>query len=92
MPVSPLPELILYGRPGCQLCEDARKLTVQLLDARAQAGLQVPTLVERNIEIDPAWQRAYSDTIPVLELDGRRIELATSAAPIRRLLSDVLDA
>ena len=92
MPVIPLPDLILYGRPGCDLCDDARALAGQLLEARAQAGLPAPSLVERNIETDPAWQRAYFATIPVLELGDRRVELVTSAGRIRRLLSDVLDA
>ena len=92
MPATPLPDLILYGRPGCHLCDDARKVATQLLEARARAGLVTPTLVERNIETDPAWQRAFFETIPVVELGGRRVELATSAGRIQRLLSDVLDA
>jgi Glutaredoxin-like domain (DUF836) len=92
MPASPLPDLIVYGRPGCHLCDDATRLVAQLLAARTAAGLPAPTLVERNIEADPAWQRAFFESIPVVELDGRRIELATSAGRIQRLLSDVLDA
>ena len=92
MPITPLPDLILYGRPGCHLCDDAREVAAQLLQARARAGLATPALVERNIETDPAWQRAFFETIPVVELDGRQIELATSAGRIQRLLSDVLDA
>jgi hypothetical protein len=91
MSLTPLPDLFLYGRPGCQLCDETRELLTGLLDARDRAGLRVPELVERNIETDPAWQRAFLDTIPVVELDGRRLELATSAGRIRRLLSDVLD-
>jgi glutaredoxin len=92
MSLTPLPDLILYGRPGCHLCEAARALVTDLLDARARAGLQAPSLVERNIETDPAWHRAFFETIPVVELGDRRIELATSAGRIQRLLSDVLDA
>jgi hypothetical protein len=92
MPVTPLPELILYGRPGCHLCDDAREAAVRIIAARAADGLGTPTLVERNIETDPAWQLAYFETIPVLELGDRRLDLATSAARIQRLLSDVLDA
>ena len=91
MPVTPLPDLILYGRPGCHLCEDARVLVTDLLDARARAGLRAPALVERNIETDPAWQRAFFETIPVVELGDRRLELVTSAGRIQRLLIDVLD-
>jgi hypothetical protein len=92
MSLTPVPDLFLYGRPGCGLCDEARELLTGLLDARHQAGLPAPSLVERNIETDPTWQRAFFDTIPVVELDGRRLELATSAMRLRRLLSDVLDA
>jgi hypothetical protein len=92
MSLTPLPELFLYGRPGCRLCDETRVLLTGLLDARYQAGLRAPTLVERNIETDPDWQRAFFDTIPVVELDGNRLELATSVKRIQRLLSDVLDA
>jgi hypothetical protein len=45
-----------------------------------------------DIDTDPAWQRAYFASIPVVELGDRRLELATSAARLRRLFSDVLDA
>ena len=92
MSLPPLPDLILYGRPGCGLCDEARDLVGALLAARRQAGLATPVLVERDIETDPDWERAFFASIPVVELDGRRIELATSAARVRRLLTDVLDA
>ncbi len=91
MTLAPLPDLILYGRPGCGLCDEARALVDDLLAARRQAGLTVPNVVERNIETEPGWERAYFASIPVVELSGRRIELATSAAKVRRLLIDVLD-
>ena len=89
---TPLPDLVLYGRPGCGLCDEARAILVALQEQRARAGLAVPTLVERDIETDPAWERAFFATIPVVELGDRRLELATSAAKLRRLLTDVLDA
>jgi hypothetical protein len=92
MPATPLPDLVLYGRPGCHLCADALDILMALLGERIRAGLEAPVLVERNIETDPAWQRAYFETIPVVELGDRRIELAITAGRLRRLLSDVLDA
>ena len=89
---TPLPDLVLYSRPGCGLCDEARTILVALQEQRARAGLAVPTLVERDIETDPAWERAFFSAIPVVELGDRRLELATSAAKLRRLLTDVLDA
>ena len=89
---APYPDLVLYGRAGCGLCDETRTLLVSLLDERARAGLPAPTLVERDIETDPAWERAYFASIPVVQLGDRRLDLATSAAKLQRLLTDVLDA
>ena len=84
-------ELYLYARAGCHLCEETRTALVQLLAEREMAGLPSPTLVERDIDTNEDWQRAFMTTIPVVELAGRRLELATSPTRIRRLLADVLD-
>jgi len=92
MRVAPLPELLLYGRSGCHLCDEARAMVTALLEERATAGLPNPVLVERDIESNAAWHDAYFETIPVVELGDRRLELVTSVAKLRRLLADVLDA
>ena len=92
MAVTPLPDLVLYSRPGCGLCDEARTLLTALLAERAAAQLPHPALVERDIESDAALERAYFASIPVVELGDHRLELATSLAKLRRLLSDVLDA
>jgi glutaredoxin len=86
-----LPDLILYSRPGCHLCDDARALLEQLLAARRAAGRPTPTLVERDITTNPDWERAFFATIPVVELGDRRVELATSALKLKGLLA-TLDA
>lgn len=88
---TPLPDLILYGRPECGLCDEARDLLVALLSERDAAGLPTPTLREIDIESDPALERAFLATIPVVEIGERRLETVTSAAKLRRLLTDVLD-
>ena len=89
---APLPDLILYGRPDCGLCDEARAMVTALLgDQRRSKGQPAPALVERDIEADDALHRAYFASIPVIELGDRRLELATSLTKIRRLLSDVLD-
>ncbi len=88
----PLPDLVLYGKPGCGLCDEARESLAALLAQRASQSRPVPRLVERDITTDPAWERAYFLSIPVVELGECRIELATSPTRLRSLLDEVLDA
>jgi hypothetical protein len=94
MPIvtPPLPDLILYARPGCHLCEETRASIELLLADRRARGMAVPAFMERNIEADPELHRQLFERIPVVELGPGRLELATSVARLRRLLSDVLDA
>ncbi|HEY2006525.1 MAG TPA: glutaredoxin family protein [Solirubrobacteraceae bacterium] len=56
--------VVLYGRPGCCLCDDARKV---LLRAREQ---QAFSLEDRNIDDDEDLLRAYLERIPVVTIDG----------------------
>ena len=86
-----LPDLVLYARPGCHLCDETRAAIELLLRDRRARGLAVPAFVERNIEEDPALQRRLFERIPVVELGPGRLELATSVSRLRRLLADVLD-
>jgi hypothetical protein len=88
---APLPDLVLYHRSGCHLCEQTRASLDLLLADRAARGLRVPAIVERDIETDEGWHRRYAFTIPVVVLGDRELELATSAARLRSLLEDVLD-
>lgn len=88
---APLPDLILYGRPGCHLCDDAHMAIESLLASRTQAGLPAPALVRRNIEDDEGLHRRYLATIPVIALDGRELEMATTTARIERFLAEALD-
>lgn len=91
MTSAPLPDIVLYGRPDCALCDETRAFLAELVASREAAGLRAPRIVERDIDSNADWQRAFFASIPVVELDGRRLELATSPARVRRLLSDVLD-
>jgi hypothetical protein len=91
MTPSHVPELLLYTRDGCHLCDDTRALVQALLEERAARGRRVAALHERDIAADPALERRFGTTIPVLELSGRVLELATSPARIRRFLDDVLE-
>jgi hypothetical protein len=88
---TPLPELILYTRPGCHLCDDARAIVQSVLEDRAARGRRTAAFRERDITTDPEWERLFFDRIPVVELRDRRLELVTSAAELRRFLDAGLD-
>ncbi len=92
MGVTPLPDLFLYTRDGCELCSAARAIVQGLLEDRAARGQSAAALRERDIMADPEWHRRFFDRIPVLELSGRRLDLAISPARIRTFLADALDA
>ncbi len=56
--------VVLYGRPGCHLCADAREI---LLRVRSEHPF---VLQERDIESDDALFAAYLERIPVVTIDG----------------------
>ena len=58
------PRVILYGKPGCCLCEEALAV---LRDMQIEALFE---LVEVDIESDPALYARFIETIPVIEVDG----------------------
>jgi len=87
----PLPDLVLYGRAGCHLCDDSHASIQGVLAERRRAGLPVPPVVERDIDERADWLDAYQAAIPVIEFGDRRLDLAVGPGRIRRLLADVLD-
>jgi glutaredoxin len=88
---GPSPIVVLYSKPGCGLCAEARELLDALLTDRATRGLPAPPVEERDITTDPAWEAAFFLEIPVVQIGDRRLPLATSAAKLRRLLGEALD-
>lgn len=87
---APLPDLVLYTRAGCGLCDEARVTLELLLAERGANGEPVPAMVEHDISLDPALERAMFDRIPVVEISDRRVELTASPAKLRRLLDVAL--
>jgi hypothetical protein len=87
---SATPTLNLYSKAGCHLCEEARAFLQDLLDHRAARGLAAPAITERDIESDPAWERAFFTDIPVIEIGERRMVLATSPSGIERFIDEAL--
>jgi glutaredoxin len=56
--------VVLYGREGCCLCEEARAV---LLRVRERHPFE---LQERDIETDELLLRVYLERIPVVTIDG----------------------
>ena len=56
--------VIIYSRPGCHLCDEARQAI------EAAECLDEYTLDEINIESDPDLLRRYRYDIPVITING----------------------
>ena len=76
--------VVLYGREGCCLCDEAR---VILERVRAKHPF---ALHQRDIEQDEALHRAYLERIPVVTIDGAEaVELFIDEAELERRLGRV---
>jgi hypothetical protein len=74
--------VVLYGRPECHLCDDARAVIERV---RADTPFD---LVQRNIETDEALLRRYLERIPVVEIAGEEaFELFVDEAELRERLA-----
>jgi redox-sensing transcriptional repressor len=76
--------VVLYGRAGCCLCDDARAVLERVRDE------QPFELLELDIERDEGLLRAYLERIPVVTLDGEELfELAVDEGVLRARLARV---
>lgn len=74
-------EVVLYGREGCCLCDDARAVLLRMRGERAFS------LTERDIDADDTLQRAYLERIPVVTIDGvEAFELFVDEIELRQRL------
>ena len=60
-------ELTIYSRPGCHLCEEAKKHIAPLV---SKFGAR---LREINIDQDPVLRTRYNEDVPVLFLGPRKV-------------------
>ena len=63
-PASRKAHVVIYSRPGCHLCDEARQA---IEAARCQDEY---TLAEIDIESDPDLLRRYQYDIPVIAING----------------------
>jgi glutaredoxin len=76
--------LVLYGREGCCLCDDAREVLERVRRRRTFV------LEERDIDSDEALLRAYLERIPVVTIDGvEAFELFVDESELERRLDMV---
>jgi glutathione S-transferase len=74
--------LVLYGRPDCHLCDEARAGLEQL----RRDGVAFE-LDEVDIDSDDELHRRFLERIPVIELDGEIVsELFLDADALREKL------
>jgi redox-sensing transcriptional repressor len=76
--------VVLYGRPGCCLCDEAREVLERV------RGEHPFELLERDIERDEALLRRYLERIPVVTLDGAELfDFVVDEAVLRDRLARV---
>ena len=76
--------VVLYGRDGCCLCDDAREI---ILRVRARHPF---VLEDRDIDEDEELLRAYLERIPVVTIDGvEQFELFVDETELVRRLDMV---
>lgn len=76
------PRVVVYGRPGCHLCEVAEDVVARVCRA-AGARWEVISVAD-----DPQLLALYGELIPVVTVDGRqvavyRVEEAELSAALR---------
>jgi hypothetical protein len=77
-------EVLLYSRPGCHLCDEARGV---LLAEQARTPFD---LHEVSVEGDDDLERAYGIRIPVVLVDGvERFEYEVDRAALLRIVRGV---
>jgi hypothetical protein len=59
-----VPQLVLYGRAWCHLCEEMRAAVEPLA---AASGARVEVI---DVDSDPTLQARYDELVPVLVCDG----------------------
>ena len=76
------PRVVIIGRPGCHLCEEAERVVAAVC---AERGLGYRVV---SIEDDPRLADEFAEYIPVTLVDGRRHDFFR-VDPVR--LGEVLD-
>ena len=72
------PRVVLLGRRGCHLCDDARAVVAAVC---TDLGVD---WAERDVDADAALTERYTDLVPVVQVDGQDVSYYTVPAPLLR--------
>jgi len=76
--------VVLYTRPGCHACDEAREAILSLRDSIGGFELR-----EVDIDADDELHRRFLERIPVVEVDGNIVaELDVQPAAVRAALAE----
>jgi glutaredoxin len=64
---APSPPVLLYGRAGCHLCDDARDVVARVCD---EAGVAWAEVDLDDAATPAAVRERYSEYVPVVTVDG----------------------
>jgi glutaredoxin len=77
-------EVVLYGKAGCHLCDDARAV---IAGVRARREFD---LTEVDVSLDPVLNARYGERIPVVTIGAvETFELGFSAPELEQALDTV---
>jgi Glutaredoxin-like domain (DUF836) len=77
-------EVVLYGKAGCHLCEEARA-EIEAVRVRRPFAL-----TEIDVSLDPVLHARYGERIPVVMVAGEEVfEYHVDRAELDRLLDTV---
>ena len=77
-----MPEIDVFSRRGCHLCEALIEELLPIVEGRA-------TVAVHDVDTRPEWAESYGERVPVVELDGRLLcEFKLDAEALRRALAD----
>jgi glutaredoxin len=76
--------LTLYGKAGCHLCEEARKVVESVRSERPF------DLREVDVSVDPELHQRFGERIPVVEIEGEELfEFHVDPVALRERLDTV---
>ena len=77
-----MPNLLIYSKPDCHLCDKMKAVVRQVAGSRAGV-----TITEIDITKDPMLVDRYGLEIPVLMIDGRKVaKYRITEKELRRIL------